>query len=409
MKRLISFVIALMMIITLLSAACYTYASQENETETTSESEPEQDPMLDTPDTDQAADQPSEILDADAVGTEPGQPSIPTPPTIEQPDQAKEEEEPEKPSEQKPSYRFACGYDGSIRSSMPSGNPGESPRYELSLRKWLMEKDELIVISGDLWDDILTVARSQVGYVADDTFCDENGALYTRYGEWYGWKHASWCDMFVSFCVYFAGLIDYPFEASCQRHMFNLKEAGYWRGWNNYIPKPGDIVFMNLRDKSVGMPTHVGIIEEVVPATATHPAYLKTIEGNIRTKQSGSGVGREIRYIEDVVGYGTYEEGIRLEGTYSYHFGDSRDIAIVGTDMFTDYPTVEALDFLGMGDTEYFDFFFANGIDDIQTAIEKEQAMLQEEIKRKNVLPATPKPTLPPLKRDQELDQIPTR
>lgn len=277
-----------------------------------------------------------------------------------------------------PDWTYRLGYNGETNVAMHIGKKGKTPRYEFSLRKWLEEVDDVIHLSGDLREDIIAVAQSQLGYYEDASFKRTEGEGYTRYGEWYGWMFSDWCDMFVSFCINYAGLIDYPFEVSCMRHMFNLKEAGYWRAWNNYIPQRGDIVFLNIGNNTNGAPTHVGIIERVVPATDTHPAYLHTIEGNIGIGEEMSGVGRERRYFENVVGYGTYEEGERLPREYSRHFGDRRDVDLIWTPYFTDYPTVEALDFIGMGGTPYFDAFFGNGIDDINDAIEKERAMTRE-------------------------------
>ena len=86
---------------------------------------------------------------------------------------------------------------------------------------------------------------------------DGRKRYYTRYGAWKGTPYSDWCDSFVSFCVAYAGNESYPRESSCGRHMFLLKAAGYWREWNSYMPKAGDLVFFKS-DSSKNV-NHVGI------------------------------------------------------------------------------------------------------------------------------------------------------
>lgn len=148
-------------------------------------------------------------------------------------------------------------------------------------------------LSGVWADDLLAVAKSQLGYrEQEDNFTvSEDGdsitGYYTRYGDWYGMPYEAWCAMFVSFCLNYAEIPqqDFPREASVSRWVEKLSgNADGYRGFNlfrkpqNYDPIPGDLVFFDTDgDKK---PCHVGIVTEFTPAGENAPAILKTIEGN---------------------------------------------------------------------------------------------------------------------------------
>ena len=90
-----------------------------------------------------------------------------------------------------------------------------SPTEEKSLAYWEAIRGS-IQLTGDLRKDILIITRAQLGYSADLFYYEQEPSgkqrFYTRYGEWYGRKFSDWCDMFVCFCIYYAGGTDYPFE-----------------------------------------------------------------------------------------------------------------------------------------------------------------------------------------------------
>ena len=189
---------------------------------------------------------------------------------------------------------------------------------------------------------VLRAARDELGYVSDqeDVFTDENGLQKprTKYGDWFGAPYSLWCDMFVSYCVREAGLDDYPIEYSCLRHELLLKQAGYWRDWNAYIPSPGDLVFFTGTGRDDMCATHVGIVEEVIPPDGDAPGYLITIEGNV---QSPSCVARLSRSFDRVLGYGTYTVGVIDEAPvnsyrnpYTYRFNRTASEPIWGVLQF---------------------------------------------------------------------------
>ena len=217
-----------------------------------------------------------------------------------------------------------------------------------------------MVLTGDLREDILIIARSQLGYSADWTCYEEDETgrhLYTRYGAWDGATFSDWCDSFVSFCIFYAGNASYPGESSCYRHMFALKKAGYWREWNSYIPRKGDIVFFSF-PAQYPMPAHVGIVEEVIWGEGNQPSRLVTIEGNQNNPNGGTAcVRRMVRLLSDVVGYGTYEPGKIYPEGYSYRT-DGWQTIDPDSPYFLEYPVEEVLRFLGLENTQYYAHWF---------------------------------------------------
>ena len=226
----------------------------------------------------------------------------------------------------------------------------ELPSFKEGLDYWEATRDQ-IPLTGEIGKDVLTIARSQVGYTSVKADWDpgqEGIEAYTRYGEWYGWKYSDWCDMFASFCVYYAGLTDYPAECSCMRHELLIKEAGYWRDWNEYIPEIGDLAFVTA-DKDVHFSSHVGVVEMVLPATETEPARLVLIEGNVKNLwRNKNSVKRRVRYFSEVIGYGTYVKGDPLPGTLSTRLDDVPRLMKVDAE-----PVWEVLEFIGAADTPY--------------------------------------------------------
>ena len=53
--------------------------------------------------------------------------------------------------------------------------------------------------TGNMRNDIIGVALTQVGYT-------EGANNYTKYGVWYGQPNSPWCGMFVSWCANQAGI-----------------------------------------------------------------------------------------------------------------------------------------------------------------------------------------------------------
>lgn len=137
-------------------------------------------------------------------------------------------------------------------------------------------------LSGTYVDDVIAIAKSQLGYTESTAnyVVDEAGEVkgYTRYGEWYGIPYGDWCAMFVSFCLDYAGVEDFPLDASCPNWVSRLTELGNYHLPSVHTPSVGDVIFFDW-DADLDS-DHVGIVAEYISATDESPAVLRTIEGN---------------------------------------------------------------------------------------------------------------------------------
>ncbi|MBQ6807572.1 MAG: CHAP domain-containing protein [Firmicutes bacterium] len=140
-------------------------------------------------------------------------------------------------------------------------------------------------------EELLRVARSQLGY-------REGANNATKYGAWYGMNNQPWCAMFVSWCADQAGLsrdVIPRFAYVPYGVAFFQKQGRYFpRGAD--APKAGDVVFFGSSD-------HVGIVERVADG------MVYSIEGNTSASgnsSNGDGVYRRSRGLRDswIMGYG---------------------------------------------------------------------------------------------------------
>ena len=174
-----------------------------------------------------------------------------------------------------------------------------------SVEDW--EKTIPTELSGVWTEDVLTVARSQLGYTesSKNYVVDEDGSIrgYTRYGAWYGDHYGDWCAMFVSFCIHYAQVDGMPLEASCPLWVNALTEVNQYAAAADYTPVPGDLIFFDW--KGDGIADHVGLVETVTEATEESAAQITTIEGN-----SANCVQRVTYDLTDsrIMGYGQLPE-----------------------------------------------------------------------------------------------------
>lgn len=106
---------------------------------------------------------------------------------------------------------------------------------------------------GDWAQDLLTLARSQIGYRESEMNCVlADGVLrgYTRYGDWYGNAYREWDDLFVAFCLHYAGIGDeiIPRDSDTDRWMEKLEQLGLLADPGEALPKAGDVVFCTGAD-----------------------------------------------------------------------------------------------------------------------------------------------------------------
>lgn len=142
-------------------------------------------------------------------------------------------------------------------------------------------------------EDLLAVAKTQLEYqesVKNCVLTDMQLKGYTRYGAWYGTPYGDWNTLFVSFCLDYARVEDFPVHEDRVRWMELLEEEELLRIPADYTPKPGDLVFLDqdqVADAPVEIPVIadlVGIVEEILPAAEEEPIRLKFIAGDVNNK-----------------------------------------------------------------------------------------------------------------------------
>ena len=103
-------------------------------------------------------------------------------------------------------------------------------------------------LAGSWSENLLTVAKSQIGYRESEKNCVLiDGVLrgYTRYGDWYGNAYQSWDDVFVSFCLHYAGISEttVPYGSDTDEWLARLATLGLAADPGSCLPKAGDVVF----------------------------------------------------------------------------------------------------------------------------------------------------------------------
>lgn len=116
------------------------------------------------------------------------------------------------------------------------------------------------VNTGNQREDIVAVARTQIGY-REDSNND------TKYGEWYGLNYNSWCAMFVSWCARQANIptsiLKNSAGAGHSAAYFNIP----YQDGASFTPQRGDLFFTKSW-------SHVGLVDSVDGNT------IITVEGN---------------------------------------------------------------------------------------------------------------------------------
>lgn len=180
---------------------------------------------------------------------------------------------------------LVCGEAEHIHELICYSNPNinvESPSV------WLHSLSN-VTLSGNNHNDLIEVAKSQLGYTESSLNYDvaEDGTTkkgYTRYGAWYGDPYGDWSAMFVSFCLYYANIpTEYcPQEADCSILAEKLQsdEYGFYvDAADGYEPLAGDLIFFD--EDGDGSSDHVGMVAERVENNQGTLTKLKTIEGDV--------------------------------------------------------------------------------------------------------------------------------
>ena len=137
----------------------------------------------------------------------------------------------------------------------------------------------------DYWEeDLVAVARTQLGYEESKTNFIRSAygkKGYTRYGDWYGYDYMDWCVSFVSFCAHYAG-IPMNLKAGNINGLINIgKKYHSYHLAKDHEPEKGDIFFRTAEDEDSIRNReliHCGIVTDVTNT------LIYTIEGNVEDR-----------------------------------------------------------------------------------------------------------------------------
>ena len=152
-----------------------------------------------------------------------------------------------------------------------------------TLADWEPAINELS-LTGTWPDDVLSVAKSQLGYHASESnyTVSEAGTrnCYSRYGAWAEQPYAPWNGEFVRFCLHYAQVPDDALSEADTADNW-LKSIG--EAWPDAVTQsewqPGDLVFFD-RDED-GTADSVAIAEKLLEAEEDAPERIKLIAGDI--------------------------------------------------------------------------------------------------------------------------------
>jgi hypothetical protein len=111
-----------------------------------------------------------------------------------------------------------------------------------------------MAIKGSL-EAIIEVAKKEIGTIEGPKDNE------TKYGKWTGANFLPWCQSFVSWSAFTAGLDPkrYPKSASTVAASDWFKKNNRWADARNDDPTPGDWIFFDFPEDGVNRISHVGI------------------------------------------------------------------------------------------------------------------------------------------------------
>ena len=109
-----------------------------------------------------------------------------------------------------------------------------------------------MAVKGSL-EAIIEVAKAEVGTIEGPKDNE------TKYGKWTGANFLPWCQSFVSWCAYTAGVKDFPKTAATIAASDWFKKKDRWADARNDDPTPGDWIYFDFPDDGVNRISHVGL------------------------------------------------------------------------------------------------------------------------------------------------------
>jgi len=102
---------------------------------------------------------------------------------------------------------------------------------------------------------IIEIAKKEIGTIEGPKDNE------TKYGKWTGANFLPWCQSFVSWCAFTAGLDPktYPKSAATVAASDWFKKNDRWADARNDDPTPGDWIYFDFPDDGVNRISHVGL------------------------------------------------------------------------------------------------------------------------------------------------------
>ena len=100
---------------------------------------------------------------------------------------------------------------------------------------------------------IIEVAKKELGTIEGPKDNE------TKYGAWMKVNFQPWCQSFVSWCAFTAGVAKFPKSASTVAASDEFKKQGRWADARNDDPTPGDWIYFDFPDDGVNRISHVGL------------------------------------------------------------------------------------------------------------------------------------------------------
>ena len=198
---------------------------------------------------------------------------------------------------------------------------------------------ESAVLTGNWNEDVLAVAKTQLGY----TESEQNYRLsadgtarygYSRYAAWYFGEddpYAEWNAAFAAFCIRYAGLPEeFPINGDVGAWSAAFTQQGLMAQRAEYTPVSGDLAFFDLTGK--GTADTIGIVLSADESSVT------VILGDYQ-----NAVSEESFSLDEVLGYGSVQNAYRV-----YTGEDLEDISEIA--LYSD-PAAVAPDYIGSIDT----------------------------------------------------------
>ena len=100
---------------------------------------------------------------------------------------------------------------------------------------------------------IIEVAKKELGTIEGPKDNE------TKYGAWMKVNFQPWCQSFVSWCAFTAGVAKFPKSASTVAASDQFKKEGRWSDARNDDPQAGDWIYFDFPDDGVNRISHVGL------------------------------------------------------------------------------------------------------------------------------------------------------